>query len=175
MVLTRAQHKAIEELASLVTEQHHMTAATNACINSNQVLSNLPFTVRRLYQIVGDPSKPSVLRDPHTAHGQWTLMSIDQACAEHNSCLQLNAHFTSFDIAYMYHGMGHIVVCSVDVSSGKMYYRIAGGADATAVENNKRAASLFRPSPSVLFEVSDWLNDVRNNTPADALLNVVWP
>jgi hypothetical protein len=26
-----------------------------------------------------------------------------------------------------------------------------------------------------LFEVSDWLVDVRNNTPVDALLNVVWP
>lgn len=175
MVMTRAQHKATAGIALLVTEQHHKTAEANAYIDGNTTLSNLPFVVRRMYQIVGDPSKPSPLCLPHTAHGQWTLMSIEQACAEYESSLQHNAHCTSFDIAYMYHGMGHIVMCSVDVSSGKLYYRISGGADATAVEYNKRMASFFCPSPSDLFEVSDWLVDVRNNTPVDALLNVVWP
>lgn len=172
MVLTRAQRRANEDIASLVAEQHNNTTEINARFASNATLSNLPFTVRRMYQIVGDPCKASPLRDPHTRNSQWTLLSLDQACAEHSSYIGINADFTGFDIAYIYHGMGHIVVCSVDVPSGKMYYRIAGGADGTAAEYNKRAASSFRPSPSVLFDVSDWLADVRNNTPVDALLNV---
>ena len=175
MVQTRAQRKQCQDVANLIVSQHHNIAEVNTYLTNNPQMSALPFTIRRMYQIIGDPNASSGLKEPHTAHSLWTMLALHEVNTIRNKYVQANPQCPSVDIAYTYHGMGHIVICSVDVPSGKMYYRMGGGSDGNAVEHNQRLAMFYQPETRHLFDVSEWLADVRNNTRGDELRNVVWP
>jgi hypothetical protein len=159
----------------LIVSQHHNIAEVNTYLTNNPQMSALPFTICRMYQIIGDPNASSNLKEPHTAHSLWTMLSLHEVNTIRNKYLQANPQCPSVDIAYTYHGMGHIVICSVDVPSGKVYYRIGGGSDGNAVKHNRRLAMFYQPEANRLLEVSQWLAHVRNNTRGDELRNVVWP
>lgn len=175
MVQTRAQAKRLRDIASLISIQHHDVKAVNQLFATEEFLSALPLTIKRMFQIVAHPSQSTALT-PNTQQfaRTWTLLSLEQVIVTHRLYLNTNPRCSSIDIAYCYHGMGHHVVCSVDKMTGNLYYRMDGGSDGHTSMLNQRFAMYYEPLPERLFGVDKWIADIRNSVSADALDNIVW-
>jgi len=175
MVLTRAQTNKLRDIASLISSQHHDVEAVNQRFATEEFLSVLPLTIKRMFQIVADPNQSTELT-PNTQQfaGTWRMLSLEHVITTHKLYLATNPQCSSIDIAYCYHGMGHHVVCSVDKRTGNLYYRMDGGSDGHTSILNQRFAMSYEPLPDVSFGVDKWIADIHDNVTADALNNVVW-
>jgi hypothetical protein len=176
MVQTRAQANRLRDVASLISVQHHDVVAVHQLFTTEEFLSALPLTIQRMFQIVAHPSQSTELT-PNSQQqfvDKWRLMSLEQVIATHRLYSTTNPQCCSIDIAYLYHGMGHHVVCSVDKRTGNLYYRMDGGSDGHTFILNQRFAMYYEPLPEISFAVDKWIADIRTNVTAEALDNVVW-
>lgn len=124
------------------------------------LFSTFPTPLRTLYEIHG-----SVRHSASLGHTQswWTLMSL-QTVVEHFVYHQKWCpRCRSLDVAHIYHGMGHVIVASVDVHTGKLYLRMDGGSNGWEVELNYQFASKYQPCENDCMEVEDWFNLVKQD------------
>jgi hypothetical protein len=158
---------------SLTSTASTLAAAAEATrlLRTESCLAPLPPTLRRLFELIGDPSKTTVL-----ANRNWNVFSLHMVIDLRNRYTAQNKHCTNLDFATIYDGMGYYVVCSVCTTTGALYYRQDGGSNAYDAEYNYRfASSSFRAPPDRSFTVDDWFEDVRNEAPVDTLAAVVAP
>jgi hypothetical protein len=146
-------------------------AEVTRLLRTEGCLAPLPPTLRRLFELIGDPSKTTVL-----ANRNWNVFSLHMVIDLRNRYTAQNKHCTNLDFATIYDGMGYYVVCSVCTATGALYYRQDGGSNAYDAEYNYRfASSSFRAPPGRSFTVDDWIGDVRNEAHVDTLSVMVAP
>lgn len=171
MVQTRMQ-KQIEsnqQLASLISYSGFHIEDVHRMFQDKDYLQKFPHTIRRMYEIVGDLYQTVALNN-----SQWHMLSLQHVVDMHENYKKENPECQSVDFAYIYHGMGHYVACSVDKHTGRLYYRLDGGSDGHGVALNRRFALKHSPTEGQLFLPDKWLKDVRDNRDACALNYVMF-
>ena len=170
MVQTRAQKQLAnnQSLVALVPQPRFNVQSVNKMFEDEACLQAFPHTIRRLYQIIGDINQSTILKD-----SQWNMLSLQKVVTHHKMYVQENEHCRSVDFAFMYHGMGYHVVCSVDKHSGRLYYRLDGGSDGHAVEYNYNFCIRYVPNEESTFIADTWISDVRANTDVSLLAPLI--
>lgn len=126
----------------------------------NTLFSTFPKPLRILYEIHGSVSREASLG---TVHKWWTLMSLQTVLDNYVYYQKWCSNCRSLDVAHIYHGMGHIIVASVDIQTGKMYLRMDGGSNGWEVELNYQFASTYQPFEKNCMEVEDWFDLVKQD------------
>ena len=124
------------------------------------LFSTFPTPLRTLYEIHGSVSHSASLG--HT-QSWWTLMSLQTVVEHYVYHQKWCPRCRSLDVAHIYHGMGHVIVASVDVHTGKLYLRMDGGSNGWEVELNYQFASKYQPCENDCMEVEDWFNLVKQD------------
>jgi hypothetical protein len=149
----------------------------------------MPPVLRELYEFIGAPTQPAALSVPEafqalyqeredavegrllppTTWTLWSLADVANAFAYHG---QWHAQNTNLDVASLVHGMGHYIALSVDIPTGSVYMRLAGGSDGWAVELDAQSTALYQAPRDVVQPIAWWTAHVLDGTTVDALEGV---
>jgi len=114
---------------------------------------NLPNNIRMLYQIIGSPSKETYM-------DKWTILSYNKAIENYaNYCK--DGQNRIFDLAYIYAGMGHIIVISCDLKTRKLFKRQDGGSNDWDRQYNYKKL-LDYDGIDIQFDFNEWFYDHQN-------------
>jgi hypothetical protein len=114
--------------------------------------TTFPHELKQLYQTIGDPSKAYDVAD-----GIWTVMSLDGVIVQHNLYRSRCQDCVSVDFAFMYHGMGYYIVCSICSTTGLIYYRLDGGPNGFEADTNfDFVAGGFEPQHDQCRRIDHW-------------------
>lgn len=95
----------------------------NDILNINNKISKLKMNgeLKKLYQIICNPTIECYINN-------WTILSLDKVLEKYIGYTKQN-QTRAIDFAFIYSGMGHIVVCSYDHQTNKIYYKHDGGSN----------------------------------------------
>ena len=133
----------------------------------HKILKNIPMSkeLSILYKVVGNPKIEFYLQN-------WILMSLNKV-NERYLIYQQHNRSDIIDFAYIYAGMGHIVVAGMDLKDGKIYYRRDGGSNGWEREDRFKFACQYQPKENKKIFFEQWLKDINNKTAAFDLMNIV--
>lgn len=178
MVSTREQTKKQHERAlQLIYARGIQTQQTGHKLAEMRVDTSIVFppVIDEMFRTANDPSMSASLVPTDNGDGgfRWTLLSLNNIDTIYESRRRHNSLCRNVDIAHLYHGMGHYVVCTLNQPTGQLYYRLDGGSDGYAAEYNARFATRHEAKESELFDVQDWIADVYNETTGKDLKRLV--
>jgi hypothetical protein len=156
------QHYSLQQISDLIrTPLSSEVPEVKAFFQTHTTLfSTFPKPLRTLYEIHGSVCESASLG---AVQDWWTLMSLQTVYETFIHHQKWNPICRSLDIAYIYHGMGYIIVASVDIQTGKMYLRMDGGSNGWDAELNYQFASNYQPGNDNCIEAEDWFDLVRRD------------
>lgn len=118
----------------------------------NKILNEVPIkdSLKLMYQIIGNP-------DVEMYFNQWTLLSLNKVKQQYNIKVAKSQH-RAIDFAIAYAGMGHVVVCSYDPESSKIYYRHDGGSNGYECDDRFKFSIDYVPEPDKCFDLQHWID-----------------
>jgi len=118
----------------------------------NKIFETLPLPdkLKRIYLVLGRV-------DNEFYYGDWTLLSLNKVQSLYRKYCN-NNQTRAIDFAMIYAGMGHIVVCSYDFVTGKVYYRHSGGANGYERDDMYKFSLKYTPKNSELYDIEHWFN-----------------
>jgi hypothetical protein len=133
----------------------------------NKILQDLPISTELsiLYKVIGNPKVEFYLED-------WILMSLNKV-NERYQIYQDHNRIDIIDFAFIYGGMGHIVIAGMDLTDGKIYYRHDGGSNGWERKDRFEFACTYKPEDDKKISFDQWLKDVRDKVVAFDLTNIV--
>lgn len=155
-------HYSLQQISDLIRTPLNMEVPeVKAFFQTHATMfSTFPKPLRTLYEIHGSVCNTATLG---AVQDLWTLMSLQTVFDTFIYHQKWNPICRSLDIAYIYHGMGHIIVASVDIQTGKMYLRMDGGSNGWDAELNYQFASNYQPVNDDCMEVEDWFNLIKQD------------
>tara|TARA_B110000208_G_scaffold169324_1_gene210111 strand:+ start:3738 stop:4274 length:537 start_codon:yes stop_codon:yes gene_type:complete len=114
---------------------------------------NLPNDIKRLFEIIGEPGKETYM-------DRWTIMSYKKAIENYDHYSK-DGQTRVFDIAYMYAGMGHIIVISCDLKTRKLFTRPDGGSNGWDREFNYKKLLEYSGTDKEI-DFNEWFYDHKN-------------
>tara|TARA_B110000208_G_scaffold12418_1_gene15266 strand:+ start:4075 stop:4626 length:552 start_codon:yes stop_codon:yes gene_type:complete len=165
--LTRSCKKVydiLKENATVSDENYDSTEQPFFCQNSTtefdtgykslaDIPDNLPSNLRNLYLIIGTPDKEVYL-------DKWTIMTFNKSFQNYiNYCN--DKQFRVFDVAYLYAGMGHIIVLSCDLNTRQFFLRKDGGSNDWDRLYNYKELLKYKGSKKQ-FSLDDWFSNFKN-------------
>lgn len=112
----------------------------------------LPPALQRVYRVIGNAQSEYIFRG-------WILMSLQKVCDAYER-MKENGQSRMVDFAYIYAGMGHVVVCSYDPELARIYYRGDGGANGWERSDHFNRACKYVPRIDDSYDISDWFERV---------------
>lgn len=169
-----AQRQAGQHLRALAALVHPPLGTDDAGVRTAMaahpdVFTAFPLLLRQLYTVVGVPHAATGLGAPRAEWSTWTLCSLDDVVAEFSHKRGWNPACVSVDFAWSYHGMGHYVVASLDVTRGQVYLRLDGGSNGWEQELNFQLGASYKPAADDCHPVEWWVDLVRQGTGGEAL------
>lgn len=173
--MAAAQREAGQQLRALAALVHVPLGTNDAGVLGAMaahpdVYEAFPQLLRHLYTVVGAPHAAAGLGAPRGEWSTWTLYSLDDVEAEYQRKRAWNPACVSVDFAWSYHGMGHYVVASLDVTRRQVYLRLDGGSNGWEQELNFQLGASYTPTADDCHPVEWWLDIVRQGTDGGALL-----
>jgi hypothetical protein len=113
---------------------------------------DLNYSIILMYKVIGDPDREVYV-------GDWTIIAWNNAKKKHNEYKD-DKQTKVFDIAYKYMGMGHIRVLACDLTTHKLFYHDAGGAN--GYESQDNYDKLLKLDPSTLNQrfFREWFHEI---------------
>lgn len=121
----------------------------------------LPNKIKRIYQVIGETNL-----EHYT--GNWILMSLEKVKDLHDNYIEKGQQRAT-DFAFIYAGLGHIVVCSYDQETDKIYYRLSGGGNDYDRIEYKNFANTYEPQEKHLHDIQHFFDTVKNQDSMDVL------
>ena len=117
----------------------------------NKILEEVPIqnSLKLLYQIIGD--------DVEMYFSQWTLLALTKVKQQYKIKVE-NSQSRAIDFAIAYAGMGHVVVCSYDPETSKIYYRHDGGSNGYECDDHFKFSIEYVPEPDKCFDLEHWID-----------------
>ena len=114
---------------------------------------NLPSDIRLLFQLIGTPHKETYM-------DRWTILSYNKVVENYENYCK-DGQERVFDVAYMYAGMGHIIVISCDLKTRKLFKRPDGGSNGWDREYNYKNLLEYN-GDNKQFTFNEWFYDHQN-------------
>ena len=134
-----------------------------------EVCDSFPLPLRQLYTIHGASHAAAALGPPSSERSTWTLLSLEDVITEFQHKRRWNPASVSVDFAWTYHGMGHYVAASLDMTRGEVYLRLDGGSNGWEQELNYQLGASYKPKAADCHPVEWWLELVRQGATAETL------
>ena len=116
----------------------------------------LPDKIKTIYQVIGETNVEHYTQN-------WVLMSLDKIKNFHDDYIKNGQHRAN-DFALTYAGMGHVLVCSYDPDTDKIYYRMSGGANEYERLDYRKEALEYIPKDEHLHDIQHFFNTVKEGT-----------
>ena len=133
----------------------------------NAILGEVPLTpqIKKIYQIIGETNVEYYTEN-------WILLTLDKIKLIHDKYIAKGQHRAN-DFALIYRGMGHVVVCSYDPETDKIYYRMDGGSNGYDRDDYYKFAYTYVPKEEHLHDIQHFFDTVKeaNDTFSIPLVN----
>ncbi len=118
--------------------------------------TSLNQSIQMMYRIIGNPSV-------EIYKGDWTIMSLDKAMRIYKEYKE-NGQERIFDIAYIYAGMGHIIILSCDLKTHNLFYHSGGGSSGWDRELNFKRTITMDPETTQQYYFLQWIQSINANS-----------
>lgn len=117
----------------------------------NKILDEVPIkdSLKLMYQIIGNTGVEMYFN-------QWILLSLTKVKEQYNHKVD-KLQRRAIDFAIAYAGMGHVVVCSYDPETSKIYYRHDGGSNGYECGDRFKFSVDYVPEPDKCFDLQHWI------------------
>ena len=131
--------------------------------------------VQEVYSILKKYELPKKLEilfqlicNPHVEYyfNNWTLMSLD-TLGKHFDAKEADGQKRVIDFAHHYLGMGHCIICSVDVEDKKIFFRHDGGSNGYERQERYNQILEYEPKDEDKYEFDYWLKLASGETLTD--------
>ena len=122
----------------------------------------LPPRLKALFKAIGVPSCEYLFN-------HWTLLSLDFVRNRVRALRDAHGQDDVVDFAMCYAGMGHVVMCAYSPSTGKIFYRVEGGANGYEQDHNHKLLVAYKPKDtSTFFDEAHWFETVASQIKQNA-------
>ena len=125
-----------------------------------QSIENIPTSlnqsIQMMYRIIGNPTI-------EVYKGDWTIMSLNKAMKVYKEYKE-NGQERIFDIAYIYAGMGHIIILSCDLKTHNLFYHSGGGSSGWDRELNFKRTITMDPETTQQYYFLQWIQSINANS-----------
>lgn len=133
----------------------------------NAILGEVPLPpkIKKIYQVIGETNVEHYTEN-------WILLTLDKIKLIHDKYIAKGQHRAN-DFALIYTGMGHVVVCSYDLETDKIYYRMDGGSNGYDRDDYYKFAYTYVPKEEHLHDIQHFFDTVKeaNDTFSIPLVN----
>lgn len=126
----------------------------NDIFNVNDKINQLQIKgeLQKLYQIIGNQTIECYINN-------WTILSLNKVLEKYLFYTKKN-QTRAIDFAFIYSGMGHIVVCSYDPQTNQIYYKHDGGSSDYDRVIHFNEACKYVPLPEDLYSFKHLLDQI---------------
>ena len=121
-------------------------------INNKIVQLNITGKLKKLYQIIGNPTIECYINN-------WTIMSLNNIIKQYHIYKE-KKQLRAIDFAFIYAGMGHMVICSYDPKTKKIYYKRDGGSNGYDRQLSFVEACNYIPVTTDLFQFEHLMEQI---------------
>ena len=111
---------------------------------------SLPFELNTIFKIIGNNNLECYL-------DYWTIMSLEKIKNRYNLMKEEYKKDNIIDFAFMYIGMGHILVAAIDTKDKQVFIRRDGGSNYYDREYNLKFIIDYEPKIEDKISFSNWL------------------
>ena len=132
---------------------------------SDERLINFPVLLAAIYKTIGDDSV-------EFNYGNWTFLGLKNI-EKRTQIYQKDDQHKLVDIGIKYHGMGFCYVCSINIDSKMICFRIDGGSNDWDRENNYKIFTKMVPDINKEINFDTFISKINNFQSSDdfVLLN----
>ena len=121
-----------------------------------EIPTSLNQSIQMMYRIIGNPTI-------EVYKGDWTIMSLNKAMKVYKEYKE-NGQERIFDIAYIYAGMGHIIILSCDLKTHNLFYHSGGGSSGWDRELNFKRTITMDPETTQQYYFLQWIQSINANS-----------